>query len=81
MRRAVEELADDDLRLQTSERCTDTEVRALAKGDVALAARAIQPKVVGVIEMGRIPVGRTPQQHKAGACAEIDATQLVSLST
>ena len=51
MRRALEKSADHDPGLHAGERGADAEVRALAKADVPLAAGAVQPKFVGIVEM------------------------------
>ena len=51
MSSARKKFADHDPGLQTGQRGTDAEVRALAEADVALGVSTIKPKFVGVLEM------------------------------
>ena len=51
MRSPRKKFADHDPGLQTGQRGTDAEVRALAEADVSLGVGAVKPKFVGVLEM------------------------------
>src|SRR3954471_24024603 len=66
----VQQRTDDDPGLKARERGPDTEVRTFAKTDVSLAAWPVKSKCVGVVEVRRVSVGRSPQEHEARSPAQ-----------
>src|SRR4030095_12257139 len=74
--RAPKHLAEDHLRLEAGQRRTDTQVDAPAEGDVVAWRRPIEDAPVGAVVLGRVTVGRAPQQQHGGTGGDLDATEL-----
>jgi hypothetical protein len=70
-----EEHAKDDSRFQASQGRSNAVVHTAPKRHMAAKERPIEVDLVGVIELGRIPVGRSPQQEHRGTARNLDVPE------
>ena len=50
-------------------------MRSFPEGDVSFAVGAVEPELVGCVEVSGIPVGRTPQQKQTRSGAQLGAAE------
>src|SRR5690348_8880965 len=73
--RALEQDGEDDPRFQSGQRGPYAEVRAPTERKVSLRRSAVQSKLVGIVELRRIPVGCAPQEQEMGVRGKRDSAQ------
>src|SRR5262245_38156772 len=66
----LEQLRQDDVRLEASERRADAEMDAASEREVVLRSGSIEQHLVGSLVLGRIPVRRTPEQQHGRPCSD-----------
>src|SRR4051794_27485219 len=66
----VQQRTNHDPGFKACKRGSNTEVRTFPKTDVSVAAWPVKPKCVWVVEVRRVAVGRSPQQHEARSPAQ-----------
>ena len=71
-----EQLLADDARLEPRERCPDAEVGPAPEAQVLLGMAAVEPQLVGRIDVRGVAVRGRPEQHQAVARCEREAAEL-----
>src|SRR5690606_16482654 len=74
--RRIEQLCTDDARLHPGNGRADAEVAAPAEGQMVLAVLAVEPERIRIIDMGRIPIRRRPEEHQTIPGMELESAEL-----
>lgn len=75
VRRTFEQDVEDGARFDAGERCADAVVDASPEREMVSGHRPSEVDVVGVLELVRVVVGRTPQQQECGAGGDAGAAE------